>query len=199
MLILPMILAMVAVIEPCEPGAAPQGLQLNVSVRAGDVGGAAPSALPGGRADMDVITDGRSVRVTLHGQMGALSDGLVSLTPAEGTVWYKIDPRSRTYEVRKVTRPGQARASPPTSNQPRPSRPSRDIAAGSTLVCRRRAPLMEPARHNDRRQTLTPLNSKYGVPRRSRCRQGSPRSRTLRLPTWEKRRQGSSPGSARWR
>jgi hypothetical protein len=89
-----------AILEP-----QPNGLQFTLRIEAGSVNGAPPTALPAGAAEMDVITDGQSVRATLHGQIGSMADGVVSLTPAGAGVWYKIDPHSKTYEVRPVTSP----------------------------------------------------------------------------------------------
>jgi hypothetical protein len=92
-------------VGPANSGPPPDGLQFTLRIQAGNVNGAPPTALPAGVAEMDVITDGQSVRATLHGQMGGMPDGLVSVTPAGATVWYKIDPQTKTYEVRQVTSP----------------------------------------------------------------------------------------------
>jgi len=101
-LLLATLLTLVVPTQQTQPG---DGLQFTIKIEAAKVGEGYPSALPTGKAEMDVVTDGKSVLVTLHGQMGALPDGLISLTPAGGSVWYRIDPHDRTYQVKEMVSP----------------------------------------------------------------------------------------------
>ena len=101
-LLLATMLSLVVWTQQTPPG---DGLQFTIKVEAAKVGEGYPTALPAGRAEMEVVTDGKSVVVTLHGQMGGLPDGLISLTPAGGSVWYRIDPQDRTYQVKEMVSP----------------------------------------------------------------------------------------------
>lgn len=101
----PLLATLLTLVVPTQQTQPGDGLQFTIKIEAAKVGEGYPSALPAGKAEMDVVTDGKSILVTLHGQMGALPDGLISLTPAGGSVWYRIDPHDRTYQVKEHVSP----------------------------------------------------------------------------------------------
>lgn len=119
------VVAMLTMVGPVTSEGPPDGLQFTLKIEASRVNGAPVTALPAGAAEMEVITDGRSVRATLHGQLGGLPDGVVSLTPAGATVWYKIDPQTKTYEVKPVTSP-RAKTGESARVSPTPTRETID-------------------------------------------------------------------------
>jgi hypothetical protein len=63
--------------------------------------GARPRWLPDGKAEMEYVTDGRSVRAVLHGRMAGQLDGTVSLSIAGDPDHYVLNPVDRTYWVAK--------------------------------------------------------------------------------------------------
>ncbi|HEY3380118.1 MAG TPA: hypothetical protein VGK32_00035 [Vicinamibacterales bacterium] len=100
---------LLTLIPPTQPTTVVgEGLAFHLRVQSGSVGGHQPSGFPEGAADMEVVTDGKSIRVTLHGQIGEMQDGSISLAPAGQRVRYLINERDRTFRVKDVVSPRAA-------------------------------------------------------------------------------------------
>lgn len=88
-----------------------EGLQFveRVEVRSSSStpGGEAPPApsvraLPAGEARIEYVTDGKSVRTTLHGRVNGAPDGTVTLALAGDSMRYVLNTNDKTFRVRET-------------------------------------------------------------------------------------------------
>ncbi len=75
------------------------------------------AVLPEGTAEMEIVTDGQSVRSELHAPMAKLPKGSVVIFPAGQTDGYVLNPGDKTYFVLKAP---QAPPLPPGVSLPKP-------------------------------------------------------------------------------
>ncbi len=89
-------------------GTSPAGLKFTLKMERRPIGGGPPAglpALPSGAVEVEYVTDGRSVRATIHGQRADAADGTVTIAIAGTPGRYILDPSTHTYKTREVAHP----------------------------------------------------------------------------------------------